>query len=448
VDSSLLWVGALLAIVAAVLLAYVPRLPSAGGSRGISLGNSSTRVTGGTTRRLRVFAITQIAASFLLLVGATMLLKSLLALQAAESGFETRHVLAVNVPVMAYGRTPDQVVDFYKEIMRRITELPNVQQVAVGTQVPWRDAGAFGPGFEFSADGHVRAPGEEDPRAGLRIISPGFFAALRVPLIAGRDFNDLDRRGAESVVMVSQSLAKRMFPNEDAVDRHIMWTDPVMKFAGLSAEPRRIVGVVADLDDENIVPGQVLTVYHPFAQEQPWTGRLFVHAQGDPYTLVTPIRRIIRDLSADQPVEHAATLEDIRAEVLTPDRLNTLVFGGFAFVALAIAVVGVAGVLAFSVSGRMREFGIRLAIGSEPRALVKGVIGQGAWMAVQGVIAGALFGYLLARLASSYFEVVRMPGVVVVIASAAVLLLAAMLASVIPAARAARVDVIQALRSE
>jgi hypothetical protein len=267
-------------------------------------------------------------------------------------------------------------------------------------------------------------------------------------LIAGRDFNDLDRRGGESVVIVTQSLAKRMFPNQDAIDRHIMWTDPVMKFAGLSAEPRRIVGVVADLDDENIVPGQVLTVYHPFAQEQPWTGRLFVHAQGDPYALVTPIRRIIRDLSADQPVEHAATLEDIRAEVLTPDRLNTLVFGGFAFVALAIAVVGVAGVLAFSVSGRMREFGIRLAIGSEPRQLVKGVIRQGAVMALEGVVAGAVCGYLLARLAGSYFQVVRMPGAIPVAASAVVLVLAAMVASVIPAARAARVDVIQALRSE
>jgi putative ABC transport system permease protein len=447
VDSSLLWVGAALALVAAVLLAFVPRLPSAGTSRGLGRGSGSPRITGSTTRRLRVFAITQIAASFVLLAGATMLLKTLIALQAVQTGFDTR-VLALNVPVISYGRTPNQIVGFYRETMRRITELPGVDRVALGTQAPWRDAGSFGPGFGFSVDGYVRGPGEEDPRGRFRSVSPGFFAALGVPLIAGRDFNDLDRRGAEHVVIISQSVAQRMFPNQDAVNRHLMWTDPIMKFIDISPKPRRIVGVVADVDDENVVPGPAMTVYQPFGQEQTFGGRLFVHAHGDPYALVSPIRRIIRDLSADQPVERAATLEDIRAEVLTPDRLNTLVFGGFAAVALAIAVVGVAGVLAFSVSGRTREFGIRLAIGSEPRQLVRGVIGQGASIAVAGVVAGAAGGYALARLAGSYFEAIRMPGAAVLIGSAVVLMAAAMIASVLPALRAARVDVLQALRSD
>jgi len=448
VDSSLLWVGALLAVIAAVLLAFVPRLPSAGTSQGLSLSNGSLRITGGTNRRLRVFAVTQIAASFMLLAGATMLLKTLLALQSAQTGLDTRHVLAVNVPAISYGKTPDQVTAFYKESMRRITELPGVDRVAFGIVVPWRDAGSFGPGFQFSADGHVRASGEEDPRAQLRTISPGFFAALGVPMIAGRDFNDLDRRGGENVVIVSQTLAQRMFPNQDAVNRHIMWTDPVMKFIDISSAPRRIVGVAADVDDEHVVPGPALTVYHPFEQQEIWGGRLFVHTRMDPYALVSPITRIIRDMSVDQPVERAATLEDVRAEVLTPDRLNTLVFGGFAVVALAIAIVGVAGVLAFSVSARTREFGIRLAIGSQPRNLLTRVIAEGAAIAAAGVIAGAVCGYALARLAGSYFLDMKMPGVVPVAGSAIVLLAAAVVASALPAARAARVDVMQALRSD
>ena len=226
-------------------------------------------------------------------------------------------------------------------------------------------------------------------------------------------------------MIVSQSLAQRMFPNQDAVNRHIMWTDPVMKFVDISPEPRRIVGVVADVDDENVVPGPAFTVYHPFGQDGMFVGRLFVHAHGDPYALVTP-------------VEHPATLEDIKAEVLTPDRLNTIVFGGFAAVALAIAIVGVAGVLAFSVSGRTREFGIRLAVGGEPRQLVMSVLRQGAAIAFAGVVAGAAAGYGL----------VRMPGTVPLACSAGVLVAAALLASMLPAARAARVDVIQALRSE
>src|SRR5580658_3133408 len=407
VDSSMLWVGAALAVVAALLLAFVPRLPSPGAPRGLGMASGGLRITGGANRRLRIFAITQIAACFVLLAGAGMLLKTLLALQAVETGFDTRHVLALNAPANAYGKTPDQVVGFYKEAIRRITDLPGVDRVAMGVVVPWRDAGNFGFGLQFSVEGRVRAPGEEDPRGRLRTVSPGFFAALGVPIVAGRDFNDADRRNGEPVVIVSQSLAQRVFPNRDAVNHHFMWTDPVMKFANISTEPRRIVGVVADVDDENVVPGPALTVYHPFEQVEIWGGRLFIHAHGDLYGLVTPVTRIIRRMSPDQVVERAATLEDIRAEVLTPDRLNTLVFGGFAAVALAIAVVGVAGVLAFSVSQRTREFGIRLAVGAQPQHLVRGVLAQGAVIAAAGVVAGGVCGFGLAQLAGSYFEAVN-----------------------------------------
>ncbi len=456
VDSSMLWVGAVLAVIAAVLLAFVPRLPSADASNGISLSNGSVRITGSTNRRLRIFAITQIAASFLLLAGASMLLKTLLSIQAAQTGLDTRHVLAINVPAVSYGKTPEQVIDFYKESMRRIDALPGVTKTAFGIVVPWRDAGNFGPGFQFSADDHVRGPGEEDPRAQLRTISPGFFAALGVPVVAGRDFNQLDGiskgpdgKDKEPVVIVSQTLAQRMFPNRDALNRHVYWTDPVMKFIpGISTAPHRIIGVTADIDDEHVVPGPSLTVYSPFEEGPIFGGRLFIHTSADPYSLVTPITRIIRDMSVDQPVERAATLEDVRAEVLTPDRLNTVVFGVFAAVALAIALVGVAGVLAFSVSARTREFGIRLAIGAQPRQLLTSVIAEGALMAAAGVLTGAACGYVLMRLARSSFEEMQNPSALPVAGAVFVLLAAAVVASVLPAARAARVDVTEALRSE
>jgi len=368
-------------------------------------------------------------------------------MQAAQTGFDTRHVLAVNVPVMSYGKTPEQILGFYNEAIRRIKELPGVDGVSVGSQTPWRDAGAFGPGFEFSADGHVKASGEEDPRGRFRAVSPGFFASLGVPMLAGRDFNDNDRKGKELVVIVSQSLAQRMFPNQDAINHHMTWTDPVMKFVDIATTPRRIIGVVPDVEDENIVPGPAVAIYEPIAQEM-WGSRLFVHAHTDPHAMIQPVTNIIRNLSADQVVEQAATLEDIRAEVLTPDKLNALVFGVFAAVAMAIAVVGVAGVLAFSVSARTREFGIRLAIGSQPRQLLTGVIAEGVWMAVAGIVAGAVCGFALARLMASYFPDLRMPGVVPTLGSAMILLTAAVIASVLPAARAASVDVMQAMRSD
>jgi predicted permease len=448
IDSSMLWIGAALATIAAVLLAYAPRLPSSSGSRGLNLAATGPRITSGANRRLRMFAITQIAASFLLLAGASTLLKTLIALQATRTGMDIRQVLAVNVPVMTYGKTPEQIVNFYHESIRQIGALPGVDGVAIGALVPWRDAGSFGPGFQFSADGHVRGPGEEDPRAQLRTVSPGFFAALGVPLLAGRDFNDNDRQGSEMVVIVSQSLAQRMFPNQDAVNRHLFWTDAVMKFIDVSIKPRRIIGVAADIDDEHVAPGAAMNVYQPFGQESVRGGRLFIHARTNPYSLVTPITRIIRQKSVDQPVERAATLEDIRAEVLAPERLNTLVFGVFAAVALAIAIVGVAGVLAFSVSGRVREFGVRLALGSTPLRLLAGVVKEGLLMAAMGIIAGAIAGFALASLASSYFPDIRTPDTAPVAASALALLGAAVIASALPAARAARVDVMQALRSE
>jgi predicted permease len=448
VDSSILWVGAGLAIAAAVLLAYVPRLPSpdtSHGGPGVTVG--SVRITGRTTRRLRLFAVTQIAASFMLLAGAGMLVKTLLALQSAESGFDTRNVLALDVPIMGAGRTPDQTLEFYRNVLQRITALPGVNRVAIGAAVPWRDVGNAGPGFQFTAEGYVRADGEEDPRAQLRTVSSGFFGTLGVPVVAGRDFNEGDRRGAEPVVIVSESVARRMFPNQEVVNRRIMFTDPIGKFINLSSEPRRIVGVVRDIDDQNLVPEPTFTIYSSFDQAV-GGGRLFVHAAVDPYSLVQPITRLIRDMSAEQPIERPAVLEDVRTEVLAPNRLNALVFGGFAAVAMAIAIVGVAGVLAFSVSGRTREFAIRLAVGSPPRHLLTGVLAEGAIIAVIGVVAGAVGGFALARVAAAFIENTQIPDVIPVAAAAVLLLAAAVAASLLPAARAARVDVMDALRAD
>jgi putative ABC transport system permease protein len=444
VDASLLWVGIALAVAAAVLLAFVPRLPSAESRNGLGLTSGGLRITSGTNRRLRAFAVTQIGASFVLLAGAGMLITTLLALQRQPTGFRGS-VLVVNVPVVSYTRKPEQIASFYREAIRRISELPGVEQVALGTVVPWRDPGFFA--AQFTAEGYRKANGEEDPRAQFRTVSPGFFSSIGVPIIAGRDFNEGDRRDGEKVVIVSQSLAQRMFPNMDAINRRMMWTDPVTKFIGVSRDARRIVGIVPDIDDEHIVPSPSMTVYHPMEQEI-GGGRLFVHAKMDPYPLVPAIAKVIRDLAADQPVERAATLDDVRAEVLAPNRVNALVFSGFAGVALAIAVVGVAGVLAFSVSARTREFGIRLAVGSTPSALLARVVREGAVIGVSGIVAGAIGGIALARVVGSYVAEIQIPGIVPIAGAAAVLVAAAIFASLMPAARASRVDVLNALRSE
>jgi len=442
VDSSLLWVGVSLAMGAAVVLAYIPRLPSAHAPNGLGLASGSLRITPGTSRRLRGFAMVQIAFSFVLLAGAGTLLATLVALQSANTGYNMRQVLAIDLPSKSLAITDPQEMAFYQEVTRRVAALPGVEGVALGNFVPWRDAGN-GPRFQFAAEGYTPADGEENPHGRMRIVAPNFFAVLGVPMLAGRDFSDADTAASESVVIVSQSVAQRLYPTGEALNRKLWWTDPVFG----KPRARRIVGIVADVDDENVVRGPALTIYHPM-QQIGVAGRMFVHAAEDPYALVPAVTRLVRTMSADQPIERAATLEDVRAEVLAPERLNAFVLTGFAGVALLIAVVGVAGVLAFLVSARTREFGVRLAIGSTPRHLLLRVLLEGGIIVAAGIGAGAVGGYAFAAIASSFFGDVRVPGVVTTLAAAGVLGGAAVLASLMPAARASRVDVLQALRSE
>jgi predicted permease len=449
VDPSMLWVGAGLAIAAATLLAWVPRLPSSGGSQALGGGGGSPRVTRATNRKLKVFALVQIAASFVMVAASAATVNTLLSLQAARSGFDTRHVLAVNVPVMRDGKSAAQVIEYYKEAMRRIRELPGVLNVANTSAVPWRDRDGFS--LEFTPDDRTPAAGEQAPRAEYQVISPAFFASLGLPILEGRDFTDADRDGAEPVVILSESAARRVAANGSVLNHYVKWTDSLLQFApGANNQPsRRVVGVVPDIDNNNLVQKPMAAIYHPFDQARMLMGgRLLVEARADPYSLVQPITRIIHQLSVNQPVERALTLEDIRAEVVAPDRLNATVSAVFASVALLIAVVGVAGVLAFSVSGRTREFGIRLAVGSEPRQLLLRVIGEGAAMALGGLAVGLASGAWLAQLAGTLLGGLKVPGVLPVAGSALVLLLAAVIAAAIPAMRAARIDVVQALRSE
>jgi putative ABC transport system permease protein len=446
-DFSLIWFGIALALIAAVFLAYIPRLPSPDSPQG-GLTGRGTRVAGAGTRKLRIFAGTQIAASFLLLAGAAVLMKTLFVLEQTRPPYDSANVLAVNLPVMSYGKTPQQVSDFYRDVKNRIAAMPGVEHVAEGFSVPWRGEAASTLSFSFAAQGaHRKDNGKDDFRANFRSISPEFFSTLGVPILEGRDFNDGDKEGAERVVIISQSLAQQLYPGQDAVNRKMWWTDGVMKFIGISTEPRRIIAVVPDFDDENIIPSPAMTIYQPIDQEG-WSGRLFVRAHQDPYALVPAITRTIHEMSSDQPVERASTLNDVRGEVLTPDRLNAVVFGGFAAVALLISVVGVAGVLAFSVSGRTREFGIRMALGAQPRDILTNVLIEGFVIAGIGVGAGVLLGFGLTRAISSYLAAIQQPGLLAFVVSAGVILGAAVVASAVPAARAARVNAVEALRAE
>src|SRR5215813_14609881 len=197
VDFSVLWAGLVLAFGAAVFLAYVPRLPSPDTSRGLRLAAGSGRITRSSRRRIRVFAVIQIAASFLSLASAGVLLTTLLTLQKAQPGFETGHVLIANLPLISDGRTPQQVAQLYQEAQRSVSALPGVEGAATGMFAPWRDGRFLAFTLQFSVEGRPRESSKEDLRARFRFVSPGYFATLGIPLVEGRDFTEADRKGAE-----------------------------------------------------------------------------------------------------------------------------------------------------------------------------------------------------------------------------------------------------------
>jgi putative ABC transport system permease protein len=447
VDFSVLWIGLALSLAAAVFLAFVPRLPSPDTSSGLGLTSSIGRVTG-SRLRIRVFTITQIAASFLLLASAGVLLKTLLTLQQAQPQFETERVLIATLPIVADGRTPQQTAEFYQEVQRSVSTLPTVESASMAMSGPWRDSGFLTFTLQFAVEGGNHETNKDDLRARFRLVSPGYFNTLGIPLLQGRDFSEADRMGGEAVAIVTKSVAQKLFPAQDAINRHVMWTDPLIKYGGISPEPRRIVGIIADIDDANIIPQPNMTIYTPFAQGPIFGARLFVRSKNDPSALIPTITKTIRAMAATQPVENASSLQDVRTEVLANNRVNAVVFGGFAALALVISVVGVAGVLAFSVSWRTREFGIRLALGAQPRSILAGVLLDGVTIAAIGIVAGGLVGWALSRLAGNYLPALQLPGLLPLIGSAAVIVASAILASLVPAARAARINTVQALRSE
>ena len=379
----------------------------------------------------------------MLLTGAGMLIATLLTLQTARTVFDTRHLLVFDIPSSTTAIADAGTLDFYREVTRRVSQLPSVAGVAVGSYVPWRDADET-LRFEVSAPGYKPLDGEPDPHASFRIVAPNYFAVLGVPILAGRDFTDADRSRKELVCIVSQSVVLRMFGGRVPLNGEMDWKHPITG----APIPARIGGVAADVDDESVTGAPPMTLYFPVAQFG-LAGRLFVHVNGDPYALIPAVRTIVRQVSSEQPVERAATLEDVRAQVLGPARVNAFVVSGFAGIALLIAVVGIAGVLAFSVSARTREFGVRLAVGSAPRQLLARVLSEGLSIAAAGASSPASSGgFVLARVSVNIFDRVQLPGVLTTIGAAALLIAAAGAAALLPAARAARIDVIQALRSE
>ena len=450
VDTTVLFVALAVSVVAASIFALLPRLPDAVGvSGGARFGQRATAGVAGR-RMQRLLVVSQMAVCFVLLIGAALLLRTLFNLQQAEAGVDTEEVLSMEVPILSGKRSVDEQRTYYETIRERTAALPGVRSAALGNVVPLRRAptglSAFLAAMEFRIEGRKVDPGAAQPRADFRAVSVDYFSTLGIGLSEGRWLQATDRADAAQVVLINESMATHYFPDQHAVGRRIGWSGDILRFIGVSDEWRTIVGVVSDSKDYGVDHRVPHIVFHPFAQE-PAANTLFLRTS-QPASVVRSAIGIIRRLDPDQPVVNVATLANVRSEAIAPQRLNATLVGVFALLALAIAAVGVAGVLAFHVSQRTRELGIRAALGANRLRLMRTIVMEGASLALAGLVVGSVAAAWMSNLISGLLFEVAPTDLTTFGTVAVVLTVVALAASSIPGWMASKVDPAEALRAE
>jgi predicted permease len=371
--------------------------------------------------------------------------RTLLNLYAVDLGVDIRNVLTMEVPTpFDGGRTPDESLAYFEEMQRRIEALPGVADVGMGSQVPLR-GGQFE--LEIKAEGRDGVAGEPTPRAEYRTATPEFFEVAGIPLLKGRAFESTDRRGTERVVVLNETLAERLFQDQDPIGRQVAWTGDVLRFIPVSGDWRTVVGVVGDTRDDGPDQEPAPVMYQPFAQEI-FTGAMVIRARGDAAALAPEAGRIVRELDPEQPLANVLTLEQIRDNNVAPTRINTMLVGSFGTLALLIAIVGIGGVLAFSVSQRVGEIGIRMSLGADAARVRRMVLAEGGVLIVAGLIVGLALALVVSRVATGLLFGVSPTDPVTLAAVATIMLAVGVIAAWLPAARAASVQPGEAMRVE
>jgi predicted permease len=450
VDGVVLAVGLATSVVVAIALSFVPRI---GGPRALatSLAPTGHRATLGHGRQRvqRLLVVAQVAACVVLLAGAGLLVRTLTKLDSVETGVHADHLLAMDMPLEGdllreIMKQPENLAK-YERIRDRVAALPGVEIASLGIAAPLRNSIM---GSEIKAEGRAVDPNRTTPHGAIKTVDPKYFAAAAIPLLKGRAFETTDRRGTALVVVLSQGFAKQLFGDEDPIGRRVAWTGDVLRFTPFSSEWRTVVGVVGDTRDRGLDSDPTPTMYEPFAQELVLGGTLVVRTTSDPTLLQSTITRVIHELFPRQLIENVATLEQIRDETVAPRRLNALFIASFGALAFVIAMVGIAGVLAFSVSSRTSEIGIRMSLGADAGRVRRMVLGEGGVLLAAGLafgLTGALFATRLLRgllFGITPHDPMTLGAVAFVLAAVGVA------ACWLPAARAARVDPATALRAE
>jgi len=445
-DGVVLTFTLVIAILVAVLLAFVPNVGTEG-SLAQSLVSAGKRTTAGRGRQRlqRSLVVVQVAVSVVLLTGAGLLVRTLMKLQVVDTGLGVENVLSMEIPMDGTGRKTADQLNMYEQMQRKVATLPGVMEVGLGSNVPLRETQIR---LEVKAESRPLTPGEPTPNAEWRTASPEYFRAARIPLIKGREFATTDRAGNARVVVINQTLAKRLFGDKDPIGQRIAWTGDVLRFIPVSGDWRTIVGVVGDTRDAGPDAPPAPVMFQPFAQEEIFAGSMIIRTGAEPTALATSAVQAIRSLDPQAIVEKVQSLEQVREDHVAPRKVNALLVTSFGGLALLIAGVGIAGVLAFSVSSRTGEIGIRMSLGADAFRVKRMVLGEG-WVLLAGGLLLGLIGSLLAgRLLSKLLYGVSPGDPLTVSLVALVMATVGTLACWIPAGRAARVEPATALRAE
>jgi putative ABC transport system permease protein len=433
--------------VVALLLSFAPRIGREH-QLGTELTAGSTRTTvSGRRRRLQqALVVTQIAVSVILLTGAGLLVQSMKRLAAVNPGLDTKNVLTMEVPAdFAAITSPEKTIAQYERMATELKAIPGVQIVGLGSNVPLRVTEFQ---LDIKADGHVIGPGEPQPQAEFRTADPGYFRASGMTLAAGRDFSVADSAKAARVAIVNQTLAKLLFPGEDPVGRRVTWTGEVLKFIGLREDWMTIVGVVRDTKDGGLDAKPVRAIYMPFEQGVFPTGGLVIRTEVNPLGLAQAAREVVRSVDPRQPVEKLMALDAIRDESVGPRRINAMLIGSFSLLALVIAAIGIAAVLAFSVSARTNEIGIRMSLGANSGMVQRMVLAEGGLLLAAGLLLGVVGAIGTARLIQGLLYEVAPDDPATMMSVSAVMALVGIAACWIPARRAARINPLKAIRGQ
>jgi putative ABC transport system permease protein len=437
----------LLTGIAAGLLPAV-RLVRTDLNEALKQGLGRTDTDAGGDRARSVLVVSEVALSLILLIGAGLMIRSLWRLRAVDPGFDPHHLITMEISVPADKfPTPLRQISFFEQVLKSVRALPGVESASVIDNVPLNGNGSHQP---IAIEGRPAVPMSEQPEIDVRLISTDYLRTMRMPIVRGRDLNDADIAGRPAVVLISESMAKRFWPHEDPIGQHLTLT-----FFPDAA--RQIAGIVGNtkLDALNETR-DTATLYFPLDQlSVPATGGwqsfgmdLVTRIHGDPSGAVSQITHAIHEVDPDAPILKIQSMEDLISDSLSSERFNMLLLGSFAGLALLLAAVGIYSVLSYSVRRRVREIGIRMALGAQLRDIMRMVVADGMRPALVGVGFGFIGALALGRVLSSLIYGVTPTDLFTFGAVALLLAVVALVASVVPALRASRVEPLTALREE